>query len=101
LAPAMLKSGQRIHNFTLQNPVYHDRGKHIKVPYHYIRQCVDKENVIVKFTRMIEVSRRYSDKASQPRPIPGAAWEYRNRQNKVLPPIRNNCWGHSINFILS
>jgi hypothetical protein len=32
-----------------KNPVHHDRSKHIDVQYHYIRECVEKKMVDVKY----------------------------------------------------
>jgi hypothetical protein len=35
-----------------KNPVFHDRSKHIDVRYHYIRECVDKNRIVIRYTVM-------------------------------------------------
>ena len=34
-----------------KNLVYHDRTKHIDTRYHFIRECVEKKEVQVKYVR--------------------------------------------------
>ncbi|GJX97401.1 hypothetical protein Tco_0353199 [Tanacetum coccineum] len=33
----------------MKNPVFHERSKHIEMKYHFIRECVEKEDIQVKF----------------------------------------------------
>jgi hypothetical protein len=33
-----------------KNPVFHDRSKHIDVHYHYIRECVDENRIVISYT---------------------------------------------------
>ena len=35
-----------------RNPVYHGRTKHIEVRYHFIRNCVEENKVMLKYVRM-------------------------------------------------
>ena len=32
-----------------KNPVFHDRSKHIDTHYHYIRECIDREMIVIKY----------------------------------------------------
>nr|GEX49759.1 ribonuclease H-like domain, reverse transcriptase, RNA-dependent DNA polymerase [Tanacetum cinerariifolium] len=32
----------------MKNPVFHERSKHIDTKYHFIRECIEKEDLIVK-----------------------------------------------------
>jgi hypothetical protein len=32
----------------MKNPVFHGRSKHIDLKYHFIRECVEREQIIVK-----------------------------------------------------
>ncbi len=32
-----------------ENPVFHSRTKHIEIRHHFIRDCVEKEKVILKY----------------------------------------------------
>jgi hypothetical protein len=32
----------------MNNPVFHGRSKHIDIKYHFIRQCVERGQIIVK-----------------------------------------------------
>lgn len=32
----------------MKNPLFHRRSKHIDMKYHFIRECVEKENIIVE-----------------------------------------------------
>ena len=34
-----------------QNPVYHGQTKHIEVRYHFIRNCVEENKVMLKYVR--------------------------------------------------
>ena len=34
-----------------KNPVYHDRSKHIDTRYHYIRECITKQNVKLEYVK--------------------------------------------------
>ena len=40
-----------------KNPVYHDRSKHINTRYHFIRECVVRNDVLVMdiFTKPLKV----------------------------------------------
>jgi hypothetical protein len=33
----------------MKNPVFHERSKHIRVRYHYVRQCVKEGNILAEF----------------------------------------------------
>ena len=35
-----------------KNPVFHDRSKHIDTRYHFIRKCVIKEEVVLKYVKI-------------------------------------------------
>lgn len=32
----------------MKNPVFHGRNKHIDIKYHFIRECVEREQIAVK-----------------------------------------------------
>ena len=32
----------------MKNPVFHGRSKHIDIKYHFIRECVERGEIIVK-----------------------------------------------------
>jgi hypothetical protein len=32
-----------------KNPVFHDRSKHIDVRYHYIRECVEEDHIVISY----------------------------------------------------
>jgi hypothetical protein len=32
-----------------KNPVFHDRSKHIDTRYHYIRECIDRGMIVIKY----------------------------------------------------
>ena len=34
-----------------KNPVFHDRSKHIDTRYHYIRECVTRKDVQLKYVK--------------------------------------------------
>ena len=34
-----------------KNSVYHDRSKHIDTRYHYIRECITKQNVKLEYVK--------------------------------------------------
>ena len=34
-----------------KNPVYHDRSKHINTRYHYIKECITKQDVKLKYVK--------------------------------------------------
>lgn len=34
-----------------KNPVYHDRSKHIDMRYHYIRECITRKDVHLKYMK--------------------------------------------------
>jgi hypothetical protein len=34
----------------IKNPVFHERSKHIDLRFHYIRECVEKGQILVEFT---------------------------------------------------
>ena len=35
----------------MKNPVFHGRSKHIDTKYHFIRECVEKGEIVVEFVR--------------------------------------------------
>jgi hypothetical protein len=35
----------------IKNPVFHERSKHIRVPYHYVRQCIEEGSIRADFIR--------------------------------------------------
>lgn len=37
-----------------KNPVFHGRSKHIHIRYHFIRDCIERGEIIVKFVRTKE-----------------------------------------------
>lgn len=37
-----------------KNPVFHGRNKHIDIRYHFIRECVEKGEIVVKHVRTDE-----------------------------------------------
>ena len=34
-----------------KNPVFHDRSKHIDTRYHYIRECITKQDVKLEYVK--------------------------------------------------
>jgi len=38
----------------IKNSVLHDRSKHIKIKFHYIRECVDRGLIKIDFIRIEE-----------------------------------------------
>lgn len=34
-----------------KNPVFHERSKHIDIRYHYVRDCVEEEKIVVEYVR--------------------------------------------------
>ena len=32
----------------MKNPVFHGRSKHIDIKYHFIQECVEREQILVK-----------------------------------------------------
>jgi hypothetical protein len=47
-----------------QNPVFHGRAKHIKVRYHFLRDHVEKGDIVMKF---IDIERQLADIFTKPR----------------------------------
>ena len=41
-----------------KNPVLHDRSKHIDVKYHFLQDCVDGGQIVIKF---VETGRQLAD----------------------------------------
>jgi hypothetical protein len=41
-----------------KNPVLHDRSKHIDVKFHFLRDCVDGGQLVIKF---VETGRQLAD----------------------------------------
>ena len=37
-----------------KNPVFHDRSKHIKTRYHFIRECIEEKKAEVEYVRTEE-----------------------------------------------
>ena len=37
-----------------RNPVFHDRSKHIDVRYHYIRECIEENRVMLESIGTVE-----------------------------------------------
>ncbi|XP_074361822.1 secreted RxLR effector protein 161-like [Apium graveolens] len=37
-----------------KNPVFHSRSKHINIRYHFIRECIENEEIVVKHVRTDE-----------------------------------------------
>lgn len=37
-----------------KNPVFHGRSKHIDIRYHFIRECVERGDIIIKHVRREE-----------------------------------------------
>jgi hypothetical protein len=35
-----------------KNPILHDTSKHIKIRYHFIRECVERGDVVLEFIGM-------------------------------------------------
>ena len=38
----------------IKNPVLHDRSKHIKIKFHYIRECADRGLIKIDFIQIEE-----------------------------------------------
>jgi len=38
----------------MKNPVFHGRSKHIDIKYHYIRECVERGEIVVKRVSTLE-----------------------------------------------
>ena len=36
------------------NPVFHDRSKHIEIPYHYVRDMVDRNSVKLEYIWIVD-----------------------------------------------
>jgi hypothetical protein len=60
-APLMCDSSSAI--CLAQNPVFHKRAKHIKVRYHFLRDHVEKEDIVMKY---IDTERQLSDIFTKP-----------------------------------
>ena len=46
-----------------KNPVLHDRSKHIDVKFHFLMDCVDGEQIVIKF---VETGRQLADVLTKP-----------------------------------
>jgi hypothetical protein len=60
-APLMCDSSSAI--CLAQNPVFHKRAKHIKVRYHFLRDHVEKGDIVMKY---IDTERQLSDIFTKP-----------------------------------
>lgn len=38
----------------VRNPVFHERSKHINMRYHFIRECVEHGEIIIKYVKTDE-----------------------------------------------
>nr|GFA85911.1 hypothetical protein [Tanacetum cinerariifolium] len=48
MAATAAACGQRFSNSTCQDPVFHERSKHIDIRYHFIRECVENGRINVE-----------------------------------------------------
>ena len=46
-----------------KNPVLHDRSKHIDVKFHFLRDCVDRGQIVIEF---IETGRQLANVLTKP-----------------------------------
>jgi hypothetical protein len=59
--PLMCDSSSAI--FLSQNAVFHERAKHIKVRYHFLRDHVEKGDIVMKY---IDTERQLADIFTKP-----------------------------------
>ena len=41
-----------------KNPIYHDQSKHIDIKFHFVRDCIDGGQIVIKF---VETGRQLAD----------------------------------------
>ena len=46
-----------------KNPVLHDRSKHIDVKFHFLRDCVDRGQIVIEF---VKTGRQLTDVLTKP-----------------------------------
>ena len=47
----------------MKNPVLHDQSKHIDVKFHFLRDCVDRGQIVIEF---VETGRQLTDVLTKP-----------------------------------
>ncbi|GJZ85961.1 ribonuclease H-like domain, reverse transcriptase, RNA-dependent DNA polymerase, partial [Tanacetum coccineum] len=64
----------------MKNPVFHGRSKHIDTKYHFIRECVEREDIQVEFLEIYSSSRFGNEAKSRlprlPRPLVSSQRKY-------------------------
>ncbi|XP_074362407.1 secreted RxLR effector protein 161-like [Apium graveolens] len=61
--PVVLYVDNRSAIYLAKNPVFHGRSKHIDVRYHFIRECIECGDTVIKFVSSVE-QRRHTDESN-------------------------------------
>ena len=51
MEPTEIRVDNKLAIALAKNPVYHDRSKHIDTRYHYIRECITRQDVKLEYVK--------------------------------------------------